>query len=323
MKRILLGFGCGLAVAAVAAWLLGIRPAAMLDALAGVSPLTLALCLASAMVVLALQTVRWHAVMRPLVGATFADAWRAMLTGALFNAVLPARGGDLLRVQHLGRRTGASRAIILGTVVVDRWLDLLGWIAGFAVLCALGSPPAWVSRAVWILAALLLIWAAVMALLPAARGGPIWSALRAGIGAFKSRRALAAGLLLAPLPWLWESWVIAQAARGFGIALSWMQAFSVMTAFNLASVAPSPGAVGAVEVGGAAALLFFGVDRPRALAFMFAYHFSQLLPGIAAGAAVLVAQGERLFGAALSPAAAPGDRRPAAPAQPAARSAPQ
>jgi len=84
------------------------------------------------------------------------------------------------------------------------------------------------------------------------------------------------------------------AAHGFGIELSMMQAFSVMIAFNLATIVPSPGAVGTVEVGGTAALLFFGVEQSRALAFMFVYHFSQLLPGIAGGAAVLAAQGEKL-----------------------------
>jgi uncharacterized membrane protein YbhN (UPF0104 family) len=61
-------------------------------------------------------------------------------------------------------------------------------------------------------------------------------------------------------------------------------------------IVPSPGAIGTVEVGGTAALIFFGVDQSRALAFMFVYHFTQLLPGIAGGAAVLVAQGERLLG---------------------------
>jgi hypothetical protein len=42
--------------------------------------------------------------------------------------------------------------------------------------------------------------------------------------------------------------------------------------------------------------VYFGVDQSAALGFMFVYHFSQLLPGIALGAAILVAEGEKLFG---------------------------
>ena len=82
-------------------------------------------------------------------------------------------------------------------------------------------------------------------------------------------------------------------------------AFSVLIGFNVAMVVPSPGAVGTVEAGGTAALVFFGVDQSRALAFMFVYHFTQLLPGIASGVAILVAEGERLFGAPAGEVATP------------------
>jgi uncharacterized membrane protein YbhN (UPF0104 family) len=297
--RIAAGFASGLAAAGFGAWLLGVKPELVLRDLTGVSPWAVALCVASSMVVLALQALRWHAVMLPLLGLKYADAFRAMLTGVLFNAFLPARGGDLVRVQYLGRRTGKSRATILGTEIVDRWLDMWGWLAGFLLLCAVSDPPQWLYRAVPVGGGLLLVWAGIMVVLArTGRGGKIWSALRDGIGAFRSRRTWAVALLIAPLPWLWESLVIMQASRGFAIELTWMKAFSVMCAFNLAMFVPSPGAVGTVEVGGTAALLFFGVDQSRALAFMFAYHFSQLLPGIAGGAAVLVAQGEKLLGRA-------------------------
>jgi uncharacterized membrane protein YbhN (UPF0104 family) len=70
----------------------------------------------------------------------------------------------------------------------------------------------------------------------------------------------------------------------------------VLIGFNVAMVVPSPGAVGSVETGGTAALVFFGVDQSKALAFMFVYHFTQLLPGIATGMGILVAEGEKLFG---------------------------
>ena len=53
---------------------------------------------------------------------------------------------------------------------------------------------------------------------------------------------------------------------------------------------PSPGGVGSVEAGGTAALTFFGVDQSTALAFMLVYHFTQLLPAVAMGAAILVGE---------------------------------
>jgi uncharacterized protein (TIRG00374 family) len=290
----------GVAAAVVAGWLLGVKPDLVVRYVAGVSPWVIALCVCSAFVVLALQALRWYLVMRPLLGLRYADAYRAQIVGTLFNAILPARGGDLLRVQYLGRRTGKSRATILGTEIVDRWLDWWGWIPSFLFLCLVSSPPAWLYKALGLFGVVLVLWGVLMLVLArVSHGGRfarIWEALKLGISAFRSPRTWVVALLVAPLCWLWEAFILTQAARGFGIELSLVQAFSVMIAFNLATIVPSPGAVGTVEVGGTAALLFFGVDQSRALAFMFVYHFSQLLPGIAGGAAVLVAQGEKLVG---------------------------
>jgi uncharacterized membrane protein YbhN (UPF0104 family) len=300
--RGLLGLAAGLLVAGVAGWALGVKPETVLHYVAGVSPWVLVFCAASGFVVLAFQALRWWAVMKPLLGLRYADAYRAQIVGMMFNAVLPARGGDLLRVQYLGRRTGKSRATILGTELVDRWLDWWGWIPSFVLLCFLDTPPRWLFQALGLFCLVLIAWGTMMVVLlrskkPASpRLGRIWVSLQAGVGALRSRRFWVIALFLAPLPWLWEALILTQAARGFGIELTLTMAFSVMIGFNLAMIVPSPGAIGTVEVGGTAALIFFGVDQSRALAFMFVYHFTQLLPGIAGGAAVLVAQGERLLG---------------------------
>jgi uncharacterized membrane protein YbhN (UPF0104 family) len=242
--------------------------------------------------------------MGPLLGLRYADAFRAQIVGFLFNALLPARGGDLLRVQYLGRRTGKSRATILGTEIVDRWLDWWGWIPTFLVLAVVSHPPSWLYKALGLFGGLLIGWGTAMVLLT--RGGwqpreestlgRVFGALRRGVEAFRQPRIWATALLVAPLPWLWEAFALTVVGRGFGCELTLVQAFSVMIAFNLSTIVPSPGAIGTVEAGGTAALLFFGFEQNKALAFMFVYHFSQLLPGMAGGVAVLVAQGERLFG---------------------------
>jgi uncharacterized membrane protein YbhN (UPF0104 family) len=242
--------------------------------------------------------------MRPLLGLRYAQAYRAQVVGMMFNAVLPARGGDLLRVQYLGRRTGKSRSTILGTEVVDRWLDWWGWFPVLGVLALTGPVPTWLYEALGLFAALLGSWAVAMIVLgrrgyvprPGSRFGGAYLAFRNGVQAFHSRRVLLLALAVAPLPWLWEAFAIRTAAQGFGIHLTLATAFSVLIGFNVAMVVPSPGGIGSVETGGTAALMYFGVDHSKALAFMFVYHFTQLLPGIATGAAILVAEGEKLFG---------------------------
>jgi uncharacterized protein (TIRG00374 family) len=299
-----LGLFCGVAFATAAGYWLGVDPHEALRHVGGVSPWVVVGCVLSGYVVLAFQSLRWHLVMGPLLGLRYAQACRAQVVGMMFNALLPARGGDLLRVQYLGRRTGKSRATILGTEVVDRWLDWWGWFPLLFALALTTSVPSWLFRALGLFALLLGTWATAMVLLsrrgyqpkPGSRFGAAYLSFRAGVQSFRSMRMVLLALAVAPLPWLWETLAIAAAARGFGIELSFAMAFSVLIGFNIAMVVPSPGAVGSVETGGTAALVFFGVDQSRALAFMFIYHFTQLLPGIALGAAVLVAEGETLFG---------------------------
>jgi glycosyltransferase 2 family protein len=307
--RVVAGLAAGCLVAILAGWGLGVRVKDALGYAAGVSPWLVVGCVASGFVVFAFQSLRWHSVMRPLLGLRYLQAYRAQVVGFMFNAILPARGGDLLRVQYLGRRTGKSRATILGTEIVDRWLDWWGWIPAFLVFCLVSHPPFWLYKALGIFGAILLTWAGAMVALtkrgfrprPESRLGKVWVALQTGMGAFRQPRTWVIALLLAPLPWLWESMVICLAARGFGIQLNLLMAFSVLIGFNLAMVVPSPGAIGSIEAGGTAALIFFGADQSQALAFMVIYHFSQLLPGVAAGVLILVSEGERLFGKSAAP----------------------
>ena len=302
--RAVLGLAAGIAVAVAAGFWMGVKPREVLDHVFRVPSWVIAFCVLSSYVVLGFQALRWHSVMGPLLGLPYLQAYRAQVVGMMFNAILPARGGDLLRVQYLGRRTGKSRATILGTEAVDRWLDWWGWFPVLFVVALTGPVPKWLYEALGLFAFLLGSWATVMIVLsrkgfvpkPGSRFGAAFASFQIGIHAFRSRRMVVLALAIAPLPWLWESVAIRVAAHAFGIELSLGMAFSVLIGFNVAMLVPSPGAVGSVETGGTAALVYFGVDQSAALGFMFVYHFSQLLPGIALGAAILVAEGEKLFG---------------------------
>jgi glycosyltransferase 2 family protein len=309
--RATLGLAGGVALVGAFAWRLDVHPRLVLEHARGISPWVVAGCVGSGFVVLALQALRWHLVMAPLLGLRYVQACRALLVGVMFNAFLPARGGDLLRVQYLGRLTGKSRATILGTEFVDRWLDWWGWFPVLFVLAAVTDLPRWVFTAVALFGGALFVSAAVM--LAAARRGytpradsrlaHAYRSFRVGVDAFASRRTLIIALAVAPLPWLWEAGMIAVAGRAFHVHLSYATAFSVMVGFNAATIVPSPGGVGSLEAGGTAALAILGVDHSAALAFMLVYHATQLVPAVVAGLLILVA--ERLPVAAVRPAVPP------------------
>ena len=299
--RAVLGLCAGLFAATAVVVYLGISQQDLLTSLHGVGEQPLLLAAAGGLVLMALQALRWWIVMRPLLKLTYGQAYRALMVGFAFNVLLPARGGDLLRVQYLGKRTGVSRAKLLGTEIVDFWSDKWGWVAAFPLLCLWGSPPAWLFRA------LLLIGGAVLGVgaLLAIMGSGLWRGprtpafvanLRDGFAVNHWKRLLVVETLIAPLPWLWETFVIALAGHALGLDLTPMQAFAALTAFNVATAVPSPGNAGSFEAGGTLALAAFGIPKETALAFIFLYHLTQVLPGFVGGILVLAIEGEQIFG---------------------------
>jgi uncharacterized membrane protein YbhN (UPF0104 family) len=301
------GLALGVAAALLVARALGISRAELAHELARARPGPLAAAAGGAIVLLALQAWRWSLVMRPAVGLGYVPAFQAMAVGFLFNVALPARGGDLLRVQYLGKRTGISRAKLLGTELVDFGCDKLGWLVAFPLLCLFGAPPGWIFRAVAFIGGFGALAVLVLVLMASRLGragkdgkawGPRWLAeLRGGFAVSGWKRLLAIQLAVAPLPWLWETAVLVWAGGAVGLALEPMQAFSVLTAFNVATAVPSPGNAGSFEAGGTLALTALGVPHDTALTFILLYHLTQVIPSCALGALVLAAQGERIFGA--------------------------
>jgi uncharacterized protein (TIRG00374 family) len=78
---------------------------------------------------------RWHAVMRLAdVDHKPLDAYRLVVVGYMGNTILPARGGELLRVLLLGERSNSRRRQILGSIVAERVLDAAVLVALFAVM---------------------------------------------------------------------------------------------------------------------------------------------------------------------------------------------
>jgi hypothetical protein len=297
--RTLAGLLLGLGAASGVVFYLGISQKDLVATLHGVAQEPLLLAAFGALMLLALQSLRWWLVMRPLLHLSYGQSFRAMLVGFFFNVLLPARGGDLLRVQYLGKRTGISRAKILGTEIVDFWSDKWGWVAAFPLICLIGTPPSWLFKAFIPIGGLVVTIGIVLALMASGlrRRGPLWlTNLRDGFAANRWKRLLLVETFIAPLPWLWETLVIAMAGRAFGLELSAMQAFAVLTAFNVATAVPSPGNAGSFEAGGTLALIAFGVPKETALAFIFVYHLTQVVPGFAGGILVLVMEGETLFG---------------------------
>jgi uncharacterized membrane protein YbhN (UPF0104 family) len=115
--------------------------------------------LAVAVLVYALATVvrgwRWHVLLRRSgVEHHAVDAYALVPVGYMGNTVLPARGGELLRVVLLADRSPARKREIGGAIIAERLLDAIVLAGLFCILTfagvagtPAGTAPAWAGAA--------------------------------------------------------------------------------------------------------------------------------------------------------------------------------
>src|SRR5207237_1064968 len=106
----------------------------------------------------------WQRLLRPIAAVRYVPMLGYLLIGYVANNVLPARLGELIRVHYLGDREGISRASALGTVVVERVVDLVVVVAIAAVALLILSVRGVVANAILVGGAVAALFLVVLAL---------------------------------------------------------------------------------------------------------------------------------------------------------------
>jgi predicted dehydrogenase/uncharacterized membrane protein YbhN (UPF0104 family) len=260
----------------------------------------LALAAGVNLVVLLFQAARWLALVRPLSSAaSLGQAFKSMIVGFSVSTVVPARAGEIARIEWLGRYTGISRMSIAGSVILDQLVNAAGLLAGVALLPLLVDVPLWMRQSGWFALALFvagLIF--VLALKPGAAPGPapdaaprrsrlplrtisnVLTRVRHGLLASRDPRALGVSLGASLLAWGLEINVTTLSMRAVGLHLPIAASIVVLIAVNLALAFPfaPPANLGTLELGATLALIEFGIGKEQALAFAFCYHMLQVIP---------------------------------------------
>lgn len=117
----------GVVLGAVLLWLVGRRidldQARRIFAAADYSWVGLAIACYG--VAIAARVWRWHSLLSFHTAPSISDTAISLVVGYAVNNLLPARLGEIVRADILKRRSGAARAAALGSIFVERALDLL------------------------------------------------------------------------------------------------------------------------------------------------------------------------------------------------------
>jgi uncharacterized protein (TIRG00374 family) len=254
---------------------------------------------------LALRALRWQRLLRPIAKVRYPPMLGYLLVGYLANNVLPARLGELVRSHYLGDREGISRASALGTVVVERVVDLVAVVAIASVALLVLSVRGVVASAVLVGAGVAGLFLVILALgivahrLPGADRVRVaverWpqvrelaSRLQGGLAVAGKPRTLAEALAVSATAWTVAILAWAAVGQSIGLQLSIGQAALIASGVALASAVPAgPSNLGtfefaAVEIGKA-----IGVPADSAFALALIVHATILVvTSIGGGVAV-------------------------------------
>lgn len=261
----------------------------------------IALAVALLMSGYALRAYRWLVMLRGVGSASsYSVAYRIFLASVAMNNVLPFRAGDIARAISCKDDLEVSTSQILGTMIVERLLDLMSLLAIFFV--ALSGVPADRVPANYVALARGFLVAMVVALLgmlvlakPIATRmegkGRVFDAVASmlhSVHTFAPAKTLAILVGLSIPAWLLESGLFVATAQALHIPVVVGGPMFSMAISTLATMIPStPGYVGTFDVAAAEGLKAYAAAPTQATVFALTAHVVLWVPLTAVGFGLL------------------------------------
>lgn len=225
---------------------------------------------------LSLRVVRWSGLLRQIGFVQNHHVAETLIIGYAVNNVLPARLGELFRADYAKRRFGFSRTTILGSIVIERMLDLcvIAVLLGTGLVFAdIGGGPGLRDRFEFIALAGTTVIGVVIIGVYFLRSGelsrlPVPDAARRlvhdfviGIGSLNRRSLVVTGGLSLGV-WVFEVLALVYMFHAAAIDLRVSEALVVMGAMSLSTLVPTaPGYVGTYQLVAALAMAAFGYSQ--------------------------------------------------------------
>ena len=281
--------------------------------------LTLVAAVGLVVVNVAIMALRWRVL---LDGAGYRLPLRALFptvaVGRATNNVVPARGGDLVRVESLRELAQVPALVSAGTLFAERLLDgvvLAAWILIGALAVGAGGIPLLVGIALAAGTAVGVVLVAFAARSPAAAERIVerlarrlpghWEArvsraganFVAGLGAFRGRRRIALLLVTSTAMWIADVAMFALVGGAFDLDLELGAYFLLEGIGNLALAVPTTAAgLGSFDYLTYVTARDVEIKEDTATAYVLTMHALLVLPVTILGALLLRPALPRLFG---------------------------
>jgi uncharacterized protein (TIRG00374 family) len=263
------------------------------------------------------QALRWKLLLSPFGKVRLSRSTRSIFAGLFANLVFPLRPGEFLRSYLLSNSEEITLGRVIGSVGVERFVDLVIATAGLGIVSLLVQPPpgygpspairrfdrAADTLGVIILALLIVVVAVVLHIeFRLGRGkskepgerrvpGRVMQAMIVlhAMGTAPSFYPAVAVSLLIPLSQAMALWVL---MHSYGLQLSFMAAVVVLLVINLGVSLPNaPANVGSYQFFCVLGLSIFQVEHSRATGFSIFAFIALTLPFVFLGFAALFRSG--------------------------------
>lgn len=268
-----------------------------------------------------LRAMRWRFLLAPVQMLSTRSLFSALLIGYAANSFVPAHLGEFLRALVIGKKHHLSASAALGSIVVERIVDVVSLIAVMALVLIVHPFPDWVTTSGSVMLAGALLLGAMLIACKRYEGHAIaWvralikpfperirrrlEALAVnflgGIVPLKSPAHYAAASVLSIAIWLCYAAVYYICLAAFKLVaayhLAWYVGLVVLVFTTISVVIPStPGYVGTFHYLCQVALVLFGVSASEALSYAVIAHLVGVVPVSVAGLACAHYEGIAIY----------------------------
>lgn len=248
-----------------------------------------------------IRCIRWQLLINQQGSIPFSNVLKALLIGYMINNLIPAKVGELARVEYLKQKDGFNRSFILGTVIIERFIDLILVIIILllSVMFSQTVKKIFISNQ-WIIYFILLFCFIVVYLMlqpsilfylikimPAKlkeKYKTVISSLSSAIDFIKDIKLLAKISLMTFLIWsltILSSFII---LYGLNILLPFYAYFFIVAAGVLGFIIPSTsGSIGVYHAIATGVVMIFMVESEKALTYAIISHAYDFFPNILFG----------------------------------------